>query len=353
MTPLSPITNFVKHAVTGASLPPLNTTYYFDQPIDHNDLSLGTFKQRYWMDWEYYELGGPILMFTPGENNAGGYSGYLTNISIFGMIAQQEKGATLLIEHRFFGLSNPYPDLTSKSLKYLTVQHALDDFAHFAQNAKLPMPGGDSVTPDKAPWILLGGSYSGPGAQFYRFCDALEVDNGKIAPAGGFGLEHAIAKWGAYFRNTYLQLLCGNQGAECNEFGGFQDGAPTDSLTIASRLIQPGYDERQCVMMFPEAFSTPPLPNVQKLNEAYDGWNVQAGRIFFANGKRDPWRDATVSADEHNIASTDSQPIVISDGFHFSDLRAAAGDVDPTVANVQKQALSFMHQWMEEFRSSH
>ena len=42
---------------TGATLPPLNTTYYFDQLIDHTDPSLGTFKQRYWHTWEWYEEG--------------------------------------------------------------------------------------------------------------------------------------------------------------------------------------------------------------------------------------------------------------------------------------------------------
>jgi len=32
----------------GNTLPPLNTTYFFDQLIDHNDPSKGTFKQRFW-----------------------------------------------------------------------------------------------------------------------------------------------------------------------------------------------------------------------------------------------------------------------------------------------------------------
>lgn len=35
----------------------LTTVYYFDQLIDHNDPSLGTFQQRYWMDWEFYAPG--------------------------------------------------------------------------------------------------------------------------------------------------------------------------------------------------------------------------------------------------------------------------------------------------------
>lgn len=75
--------------------------------------------------------------------------------------AQQQNGSTIVIEHRFYGLSNPYPDLSVKSLKLHTIQQAIDDLEYFAKNVNLPMPGGDSVGPDKAPWILVGGSYSG------------------------------------------------------------------------------------------------------------------------------------------------------------------------------------------------
>ena len=45
----------------GTALPPLTTVYYFDQLMDHNDPSLGTFQQRYWMNWEFYIPG--ILRF--------------------------------------------------------------------------------------------------------------------------------------------------------------------------------------------------------------------------------------------------------------------------------------------------
>ena len=43
--------------VKGDALPPLNTVYTFDQLIDHNNPSLGTFQQRYWTTWEFYEAG--------------------------------------------------------------------------------------------------------------------------------------------------------------------------------------------------------------------------------------------------------------------------------------------------------
>jgi hypothetical protein len=73
----------------GTELPPYSTIYYFDQLIDHNNPSLGTFKQRYWHTYEFYEpgkfhsfitsfglvmpsTGGPIILMTPGEANAQG-----------------------------------------------------------------------------------------------------------------------------------------------------------------------------------------------------------------------------------------------------------------------------------------
>jgi hypothetical protein len=48
-----------------------------------------------------------------------------------------------------------------KSLRVHTIEQAIDDLVYFAQTVKLPMPGGDNVTPDQVPWILIGGSYAG------------------------------------------------------------------------------------------------------------------------------------------------------------------------------------------------
>ncbi|THH17760.1 hypothetical protein EW146_g3119 [Bondarzewia mesenterica] len=516
--PLPPIIDLLPNARaveykstdSAASVPPYNTTYYFDQLIDHTNPSLGTFKQRYWHTWEFYEPGGPIILMTPGEANAAPYYGYLTNRTINGLIAQQEKGATIVLEHRFFGLSNPYPDLSVASLKYLTIQQAIDDLEYFAKNVKLPMPGGDSVAPGQAPWVLVGGSYagidvefvvclarlgaltgftmvnktdlfqagyassavvqsisdywgyfepirqympkncsadvqaviahfdavftwgsdseiaalkaeygmadvthaddvtgalrnnlwdwqslsptSGPNAPFFQFCDALEVKDGVSAPASGWGVDHAVSAWGTYFKNEYLSNLCGNATAEeclgtynasqstwtdesidnagrswnwivCNEVGFFQDAAPKGHPTIVSRLVQPAGDEarscsplfffrRQCELMFPAAFSKPPVPDVQKTNEAYDGWNLRVDHLFFANGQRDPWREATVSADGLYVPSTASQPIAVGDGYHCSDLKSAAGEVDATVKKVQDEALQSIHAWLADWSPS-
>ncbi|KAA1473364.1 peptidase S28 [Dentipellis sp. KUC8613] len=470
------------HSRTGATQPPLDTVYTFDQLIDHGNPQLGTFKQRYWADWEFYEPGGPIVLFTPGEENGEGFEGYLTNDTMSGIIAQQHHGASVVIEHRFFGLSNPYPDLSVKSLKYHTIQQAIDDLDYFANNVKLPFSA--NVTPAETPWVLVGGSYSGAltawtkvnkpdtfwagwassavvesitdfwqyfdvirqfmpqncsadvqavvshfdsvvasgntsafnalkaefgmadvvhpddvtgalrnnlwdwqnltpasnaDALFWKFCDALEVKNGKIAPASGWGVEYALSAWGAYFKNTYLELLCGDQDAEtclgtynasqsswtdttidnasrswewivCNEVGFFQDSAPAGTPSLVSNLVLPSGDERQCEMMFPEAFSSPPVPNVDKTNTAYGGWNAHADRLFYANAIRDPWRDATVSADNHTVQSTPDQPIAMSDGFHADDLIVDFAAVDATMAKLQQQGLNYIKGWLAEWK---
>jgi hypothetical protein len=39
-------------------------------------------------------------------------------------------------------------------------------------------------------------------------------------------------------------------------------------------------------MMFPEAFSSPPVPDVAKTNEAYGGFYGKADRLFYATGLR-------------------------------------------------------------------
>ncbi|CCM01542.1 uncharacterized protein FIBRA_03598 [Fibroporia radiculosa] len=465
----------------GTELPPLDTVYYFDQLIDHNNPSLGTFQQRYWQTWEYYEPGGPIIITTPGEQDADGFEGFLTNATIDGLIAQQQGGATIVLEHRYYGLSNPYNNLSVASLQYHTIQQAIDDFDYFAYNVELAMPGGDHVTPNEAPWVLIGGSYAGaltsftkvnkpdlfwaawassgvvesivnywgyfdiirkhmpqncssdvqavigyiddvftsgniqeinsikttfgmnlshlddfvsalsypifywqdlqPSPEltdlsFFEFCDALEVKDGVNAPTEGWGLDYALQAWGSWWENDFLPSACEGQTIEeclgsydanatyytdisvnnadrswmwivCNYMGFFQDGAPAGNPTIVSRLIEPIYTERQCTYYFPEAFSSPPTPQVTWMNWEYEGWNVQSDRLFFGNGQRDPWRDATVSADNTSFPSTAWQEIEVGDGFHCSEMYTVNGQVDPTIAKVQEEGLAAMKGWLE------
>lgn len=97
--------------------------------------------------------------------------------------------------------------------------------------------------------------------------------------------------------------------------------------------------------MFKEAFAQPPVPETNRTNSKYGGWDIKAGRIFFANGHQDPWREATVSAESQHFVGTPDQPIEVSNGFHCSDLRMDSA-IDPTVAAVQEKGLAAIKGWL-------
>jgi len=195
-------------------------------------------------------------------------------------------------------------------------------------------------------------------------------------------LDHAFTAWSSYFKNVYYGIICGTQSADaclgtydttqsywsdtsvdnanrswlwivCNEVGFLQESAPEGYPSIVSRTIQPDYDLRQCHQMFPDAF-TPALTvsaaksKIEATNALYKGWDVEIPRLFFANGRRDPWKEATTAATNHTIPFA-QQPVVVADGFHCSDLGTSAAIVDPTIAALQKVALGFMSVWLAEW----
>ncbi|KAK4183238.1 serine-type peptidase [Podospora australis] len=143
----------------------LNLTGYgtFDQLIDHANPSLGTFKQRFWYGFEYWRgPGSPIFVTNPGEQSAEGFNRtYFTPTRLTGRMAQEMGGAVLIMEHRYWGQSSPFANLTVKNLKYLTLENSLKDINYFANNIVLPFDTTNGSHPANAPWVFTGGSYSG------------------------------------------------------------------------------------------------------------------------------------------------------------------------------------------------
>ncbi|GAB1315250.1 hypothetical protein MFIFM68171_05460 [Madurella fahalii] len=169
----------------------------FQQLIDHSNPDLGTFSQRYWWNTTFWEgPGSPVVIFNPGEVPAEYYSGFLTNRTISGLYAQALGAAIILIEHRYWGNSSPFDVLDTQNLTYLTLENAVADMVHFARNVRLPFDTSGATNAPKAPWINVGGSYSG----------ALAAWIDKLSP-GTFWAHHAssgpvqaIRDFWAYFQ---------------------------------------------------------------------------------------------------------------------------------------------------------
>ena len=102
------------------------------------------------------------------------------------------------------------------------------------------------------------------------------------------------------------------------------------------------------------------------------GWNTTAERLFVVNGNRaspfpyfldtladttlkriigDPWVEVTHSAAAARIASTATQPIFLTDGFHCSDL-IVDNAIDQSINQVFQSAITTFPQWVAEFKPS-
>ncbi|XP_014562043.1 hypothetical protein COCVIDRAFT_11528 [Bipolaris victoriae FI3] len=139
---------------------------YFEQPIDHHNPSLGTFKMRYSWSNEFWKgPGSPIVLWLPGETDASPfylwYGNYSSTEFYFsqGQLASNLGAAYVVLENRYYGESSPYPELTTANLKYLTFDQVMRDTVNFAKNVKLPFAA--NSTASDVPWVLAGGSYSG------------------------------------------------------------------------------------------------------------------------------------------------------------------------------------------------
>lgn len=129
----------------------------YQQKTDHNNAKdTQKFSQRYWF-LKNYAATAPVLLFVCGEGECGDYV-------IRGILANHAAslGANMVaLEHRYYGQSQPFADLTTEHLKYLTVEYALKDIVRFQSFAKRSLGLNGK-------WIAVGGSYPGALAAYLR-----------------------------------------------------------------------------------------------------------------------------------------------------------------------------------------
>merc|ERR1719498_693728 len=104
--------------------------WYSEQTLDHfSTTDQRTFKQRYFANFDSFQPGGPIIIAIGGEGplSSGYVNGHLTNK----LFAEKMGGGTVALEHRFYGKSQPFDDLGTDKLQYLTSRQALHDLAQF------------------------------------------------------------------------------------------------------------------------------------------------------------------------------------------------------------------------------
>jgi pimeloyl-ACP methyl ester carboxylesterase len=139
------------------NLPP---DMWLTQRLDHfRPSDTRTWQQRYFINATFHKPGGPVFLMIGGEGKAdpiwmvaGQWISY----------AQQYGALCLMLEHRYYGLSHPTPDMSDDNLVYLSSEQALADLAYF----RVYMADKLGLSQNK--WIAFGGSYPGSLAAWFR-----------------------------------------------------------------------------------------------------------------------------------------------------------------------------------------
>ncbi|KXG38194.1 probable serine protease EDA2 [Sorghum bicolor] len=129
-------------------------------PTDHRQ-----FKQRYFEFLDYHRApSGPVFLRICGESACDGIpNDYLA------VLAKKFGAAVVTPEHRYYGKSSPFKQLTTENLRFLSSKQALFDLAVFRQyyqeslNARYNRSSGFDN-----PWFVIGISYAGALSAWFR-----------------------------------------------------------------------------------------------------------------------------------------------------------------------------------------
>jgi len=132
------------------------------QRIDHfNPQDTRTFQQRYWINDTFWKApDGPVFLMLGGESTA---NPIWATTGTWVTAAQQLGALLVLTEHRYYGLSQPFPDLDTPNLQYLTSEQSLADHAalHSLVSSSYNLTSSNK-------WVCFGGSYSGALSAWFR-----------------------------------------------------------------------------------------------------------------------------------------------------------------------------------------
>ncbi|GLA74344.1 hypothetical protein AtubIFM55763_005584 [Aspergillus tubingensis] len=148
--------------------------YNLSVPIDHfhnesryEPHTNATFGLRYWLDTSHYQPGGPVFVIAAGETDGSDRIPFLSQ-GVVTHLAAAYNGVGLILEHRYYGESYPFTNLTTENIRFLTTEQALADYAYFASNIVFPGLEHLDLTAATTPWIAYGGSYAGAFVAFLR-----------------------------------------------------------------------------------------------------------------------------------------------------------------------------------------
>ncbi|GIQ82805.1 peptidase S28 [Kipferlia bialata] len=221
--------NYYKEVASEAELGEAQANWYDEQLLDHFDkVDISYWSQKFYINDTYYTPGGPVLLFLGGEGPespkcVGGYFYVNTFAKMLG-------GLIVDLEHRYYGESIPVEDYATENMHYLSSEQALADTARFISY----FTDAGMYDVEGAPWIAIGGSYSGNLAAWMRLRYP-HLIAGALASSAPVKAE---VDYYQYFDVVQASLGTSSYGNQCTQ-------AVADAVTRAETLIatKSGRDE--------------------------------------------------------------------------------------------------------------
>lgn len=307
----------------------------FQQNIDHFGQVPGqTFHQRYWIDSEFARNpeSAPVIFHICGEGNA--EDGYFLDDNAIAWA--QALGAHLVyLEHRYYGQSLPFADLTTDHLQFLTLGNVIEDLATFQQWLS-------AANSWNGKWISVGGSYSGTLSAIYRLKHP-ELDSGALASSAPMisGQDQTTDQGGFEDISDPSNDSGDRQWAfqACTTFGFWEADGPTMDSTI--------YDPS--AWLCHEAFGNVTLVDSDSYNQNYyfpfiSNTSGAASNILFTYGSEDVWTKIGV-AQQTNKNPYITIRIIQGAGHHF-DLNPPDPSDSTEVVSARNAFLSLAQKWL-------
>jgi pimeloyl-ACP methyl ester carboxylesterase len=313
----------------------------YSQSIDHSGLLPGqTFSQRYWYDSSNASSSddAPVILHICGESEADASDGYYLHDNAIAWA--KTLGAHLVyLEHRYYGKSQPFSDLSTDHMQYLTLDNVLGDLAEFQQWISAQQGW-------KGKWISVGGSYSGTLSALYRQRHP-ELVVGALAASAPMISGKGDAEGTQEDVNDASSTTIGNDTDDrqwlyqgCTTFGFWianGDDISSDTLYPSSWLCQ-------------QVFGNVGLFDASSYNQKYDAAflansSSAPSNIMFTYGSDDVWTNLGLSQ-QTNSNSNITIRVIEGAGHHY-DLNYPSFMDSSAVKDARAAFTALAQQWLK------
>ncbi|AAW43974.1 conserved hypothetical protein [Cryptococcus deneoformans JEC21] len=224
--------------------------------------------------------------------------------------------------------------------------------------------------------------------EFYNFCDALTA-GGAGTKIGLIRVPASVLNYAKYIKENIVSkcprtpgepdsdiVVCfGTKDPEkfretdlsqtwrlwlfqvCTQWGYFMPAPPSPSPRILSSRLTLAYTSAICPLAFPpgEHFSIPSEPDVEEVNRRGD-YAIEADRLAFVDGDRDPWRPMTPQRNgtrgKKGGMDMNKPGWIIYDGVHHYDENGLTQhEAEPArIQAVHEWEKMFVSAWLEEWK---